>query len=500
MPTLFPIDGNAALQAEETHLDPANPPVGRSRYLDDVWDLSEQVADVQGQYRQMIDFGKIENPEYRELFRKYAYWKLGRVKALTLTGSGFHSAKKVFEYCDAVGLRSLASMTEEDLLGLARWLRSGSLAPSTCHRIACTAAEMFRIGQLRGWGVPANLNLSAVTSHPEWPSGKPSYQKTRTIPDETMSQVLSCALKEKDIITGGLVVILSQTGLRVSEALSIMPGCIEPAPAGTWTMEVEISKTSRSGPAKHKILVNSLVVDAVRRLEEQSPSPGIPLFSTRSECEPKRITTTVAGNRLRSFCSRWSIADPNGNAFQIHPHMFRTTFVRSLVRQGMPLAFIMEHFAHVSIEMTAHYLQLSKDELREEWGKAILSPSSAIAGKRAKQIRESVGRELKARCTEDVGDVISDLASTMSFNPLPTGVCLYDLRRGPCTNDDGCFFYNCPNYVTDMRFYPILKRELDLLEEEMSRLAKLGREREWQRQKVRRDHLEPLVRELEEQI
>lgn len=54
--------------------------------------------------------------------------------------------------------------------------------------------------------------------------------------------------------------------------------------------------------------------------------------------------------------------------------------------------------------------------------------------------------------------------------------------------------------MTEKRFYPVLKRELDLIEEEMSRLKALGREREWQRQYAKRAHLEPLVRDLEEQI
>lgn len=174
--------------------------------------------------------------------------------------------------------------------------------------------------------------------------------------------------------------------------------------------------------------------------------------------------------------------------------------MRSLVMQGIPLAFIMEHYAHVSIDMTAHYLQLSREDLRSAWGKAILSPDSTIAGKRAKQIRAAVAKELKARAEESVEDVIASLADSMSFNPLPTGVCLYDLRRGPCSKGESCFFYNCPNYVTEKRFYPVLKRELDLIEEEMSRLKALGREREWQRQYAKRAHLEPLVRDLEEQI
>ena len=88
----------------------------------------------------------------------------------------------------------------------------------------------------------------------------------------------------------------------------------------------------------------------------------------------------------------------------------------------------------------------------------------------------------------------------MSFNPLPTGVCLYDFRRGNCTDGDGCFMYNCPNYITEVQFYPILKKELNLLEAEMTRLKELGYERQWQVEYVKYKYLKPLVEELEGQL
>lgn len=68
-----------------------------------------------------------------------------------------------------------------------------------------------------------------------------------------------------------------------------------------------------------------------------------------------------------------------------------------------------------------------------------------------------------------------------------------------CTDGDGCFFYNCPNYITEAKFYPILKSELDLMEQEMERLKFLGREREWQKQFIKYKYLKQLVESLEVQ-
>lgn len=159
----------------------------------------------------------------------------------------------------------------------------------------------------------------------------------------------------------------------------------------------------------------------------------------------------------------------------------------------------MKQYSHVSVEMTAHYLSLQSEEVKNIYADMVLSPDSKIAGLRAKEIKGKLNTLFNGKTEEQISDVIEDLAQTMSFNPLPTGVCLYDFRRGNCTDGDGCFFYNCPNYITEAKFYPILKSELDLMEKEMDRLKYLGREREWQKQFIKHKYLKPLVESLEVQ-
>lgn len=74
---------------------------------------------------------------------------------------------------------------------------------------------------------------------------------------------------------------------------------------------------------------------------------------------------------------------------------------------------------------------------------------------------------------------------------------ILDNRRGNCSNGDGCFFYNCPNFITEVSFLPVLRKELKLMEQEMARTKRLGYERQWQIQHSRYLHLKPLVEKLE---
>ena len=54
--------------------------------------------------------------------------------------------------------------------------------------------------------------------------------------------------------------------------------------------------------------------------------------------------------------------------------------------------------------------------------------------------------------------------------------------------------------IVNVKFYPILKQELDLMEKEMARYKELGQQRSWERQYVKYKYLKPLVDSLEEQM
>lgn len=207
-----------------------------------------------------------------------------------------------------------------------------------------------------------------------------------------------------------------------------------------------------------------------------------------------------ADRRLSLFIERWDIRGEDGELYPLKSHQFRATFVRELIKRKVPLAMIMKQYSHVSIEMTAHYLTLQEDEVREIYADIILSPEARIAGPRAKDIKEKLGIMFRGKTIGEIDEIISNLAESMSFNTLPTGVCLYDFRRGNCSDGEGCFFYNCPNYITEVQFYPILKAELDMMEKEMVRLNALGQRPAYQVQAVKHKYLKPLVESLEAQI
>jgi site-specific recombinase XerD len=53
-----------------------------------------------------------------------------------------------------------------------------------------------------------------------------------------------------------------------------------------------------------------------------------------------------------------------------NPHRFRHTFAADMVREGMSLPVLMRLMGHTSIEMTLRYVNLSAEDVREEFERA----------------------------------------------------------------------------------------------------------------------------------
>lgn len=500
------------LQPITTESDYSNITIGNSKFNDDIWDLSLFITTKNiKDYQKKIDFNFISNEDIKLTAKFYAYYRLGKVKARTVRDNVNGSLPLFIQYCNLNSINSFNEITKEIFLNYALWLKEDKkVAQSTGYSRCSVVEEIIKIGQIKGWNVPQTNIFVDFTSLDLWDIKKSLKEnKTKPIPEDIFDKILQCALKEKDILTKSGIVIQSQTGLRINEVLSIRQGCVHTTNDGYAYMEVALGKTEKGEPIIHKVFINELVKNVVIELEEYTKNlreeSGLKeLFLTKSMKLNGSIVVYKSDRfgeiKLNSFVKKWDIRDSKGNLYPLKSHQFRATFVRELIKQKVPIAHIMKQFAHVSIEMTSHYLTLKEEEVKEIYSDMILGKDSKIAGLRAKEIKAKLNEQFRGKTEQEIDDIVSNLSKSMSFNPLPTGVCLYDFRRGNCSDGDGCFFYNCPNYVTEVKFYPILKQELDLMEKEMARYKELGQERSWQRQYVKYKYLKPLVDSLEEQI
>ena len=505
------MSANLALQLQvlEPDTDLNTIMIGDSKYSDDAWDLRPFIKlKTTTESQKYLSFGYIKDAELKETVKQYAYYKLGKVKPQTIREYINASLPMFIEYCSINGIHSFVDVSLEDYLTFNLWMKDEKKVAISTGFCAChVVEEIIRIGQIKGWNVPQFHLPKTETAYQLWPVHKTmKANKTKPIPEDVFDKILYHVVHdENDILTKAGIIIQSQTGLRINEVLSIKEGCVKHTSDGYDYMEVTLGKTEKGEPIIHKVFINDLVKNVIAELSEATAElrkeSGLKeLFVIRNHGIRVLKIERWAANRLPHFVERHDIRDSKGNLYPLTSHQFRATFVRELIKRKVPIATIMKQYSHVSIEMTAHYLTLQEEEVKEIYSDMILSPESKIAGLRAKEIKGKLDTLFHGKTEEEIDDVITNLSKTMSFNPLPTGVCLYDFRRGNCSDGDGCFFYNCPNYITEVQFYPILKDELDLLEKEMTRLKELGHDREWQRQYIKHKYLKPLVESLEVQL
>ena len=509
------METNLALQLQviEPNTDLSSIMIGNSRYSDDAWDLRPFItAKTTNESHKYIRFEYISDVDMKETVKQYAYYKLGKSKPKTVRVYINGSLPMFIEYCSINGIHSFADITLEDYLNFNLWMKDEKkVATGTGFRLCHVVEEIIRIGQIKGWNVPQFHLPKTETANQLWNTKKSmKTNKTKPIPEDVFDKILYHAIHdEKDVLTKAGIIIQSQTGLRINEVLSIQEGCVKRTSDGYDYMEVTLGKTEKGEPIIHKVFINNLVKDAIAELSEYTAElrkeSGLKeLFLCKNRNKGNLIDVYNSDRfglrKYNAFIKKYDIRDNKGELYQLASHQFRATFVRELIKRKVPIAMIMKQYSHVSIEMTAHYLTLQEEEVKEIYSDMILSPESKIAGLRAKEIKGKLDDLFHGKTEDEINGVITDLAKTMSFNPLPTGVCLYDFRRGNCTDGDGCFFYNCPNYITEVQFYPILKDELDLLEKEMARLKELGQEPAYQVQAVKYKYLKPLVESLEVQL
>lgn len=483
--------------------------IGNSVFTDDLWNLTS-IMEVKTtrDCNKKISFTYIPK-EMKHIVKLYAYYKLGKVKPQTVRSYINSSLPKFFEYCSCNVINSFAEITREMLFGFSVWQREVKKnSPATGYTVSRVIIDIIKAGQIMGWNVPTVDVTVGMDAAELWEVKQDrTNRKVMPISEDILEKILECVVnKETDVITKAGIIIQSQTGLRINEVLSIRSGCVHTSKEGYDYLNVYLGKTEKGEPIVHKVYINKLVKDVVKELEGYSKSlrkeSGLQeLFLEVASKHKRRIfvvkTEGYSSHKLAAFIKRWDIRDHTGELYPLKSHQFRATFVREMVKKNVPIEHVMRQFSHVSVEMTCHYLTLKEEEIKDIYSQMLLSPQAKIAGMQANSISKKLGGIFKGKTENEITDIVDNLAKTMSFNPLPNGICLYDYRRGNCSDGDGCFFYNCPNFVTEISFLPVLQKELEMMEIQMKRSKELGMERQYQREYVKYKYLKPLVDSLE---
>ena len=489
------------------------------RFSDDIWNLkglkSNKRAGVSSSGQ--LNFTILHTmPLLMEPIKRYCYLHLGRVKIMTVADEYNSSIVKIIHFLKEQHLRSLEAFTTQYFIDFNVWLREnfykGERSAKSLMRIANFLLQVINFGQSMGFAHLPQESIQLEISLWSWWRENRQKKKMqdediqdKSIPTTLWKNIINNAWSENDItkhIKGGKskglfqinnakfgILIQAYTGLRISEILYLKTGCVEKDTNGQYWLNILIEKTEIE-PIPHKILIPESIYELILRLDKLSSPLRLEaqedqyLFYILSRPRQKEYSDSPSErfkpvalesgkwnhNYLRPFLQRHDIDEyyfnSNNEKIRLTSHCFRHTFAKFAVSdKGINPAVIQTHFKHLSIEMTMHYVHLTKTELKKSYIEGMIKSKNIITqGIEGKHFKQNI---TNIKSTQDLDKTLIELNKLYGINPLPYGLCLYDFKRGHCPHlgVQSCYMSNCGDFVTNETFLPNFQYEYKRLQD-----------------------------------
>jgi integrase len=206
-------------------------------------------------------------------------------------------------------------------------------------------------GLLRGLDVPRRSKGLPRPLTPEDDARLQEYWRTAT-------DVFSCALHLQRL-----------TGMRIGECADLSPDCLRHLGDNCWTLHVPPGKplSERHVPVDDAVRV---LVERLAFLRTLPPGADSRFLLPR----PRGRDMLMAALR-ETLCQG---AEQVGIKSHIVPHQLRHTYATSMVRAGVSVPALMKLLGHHNANMTLLYVEVTQQDLQQEYHAARLRPRHQV--------------------------------------------------------------------------------------------------------------------------
>jgi integrase len=203
---------------------------------------------------------------------------------------------------------------------------------------------------------PDGRKRSPVTL-PEYRLGRAPANKGRRFPAEVLTgEEVTALLDAYPARTAfgarqrALIVIMWRAGLRIAEALALLPKDVD--------LERGVIVVLRGKGAKRRtVAIDQQALTYLREWSQQRAALGVkdtaPLFCTIGRVAGglgRPMNSSSVRESLKSYAKRAGISK------RVHAHGLRHTHAYELATEGIPVPLIQRQLGHQALEMTAHYI------------------------------------------------------------------------------------------------------------------------------------------------
>ncbi|MFJ8390891.1 tyrosine-type recombinase/integrase [Streptomyces sp. NPDC094438] len=388
-----------------------------------------------------MDFTPIEQPQLRELAKRWARWRFSSGLSYEPVRRGVVAVTRF--------ARFLASehVGADDLTGVDRPVLERYLADLHAEYSGNPQRQGSHIGLL-------NQFFHAIRQH-RWEPALPAAamfftedvpKRTERLPRALAEHVMAQVehpdnLAKWDNPAHRLVtVILMRCGLRVSDALKLAFDSTVKDADGAPYLRYLNHKMKREALVPIDEEVHQFVNEQKQRVLARWPSGCPHLFPRPTKNPDGRHPRGSSTYRLALY--RWlelcEVLDEHGRPAHFTPHQWRHTLGTRMINRDVPQEVVRRILDHDSAEMTAHYARLHDTTVREHWEKARkvnisgqaveLDPDGPLA--EAAWSKQRLSRATQA---------------------LPNGYCGLPVQQS-CPHANACL--TCPMFITTPEFLP----------------------------------------------
>ena len=372
--------------------------------------------------------------------------------------------------------------------------------------------------------------------------------KTPNIDDKLFDNIISKAIQEldnrqlsdKEKIEACAILILSQTGMRISELSMLEANMTKEIQGALPNSEIKYLKFYSPKILKwyNNIVltdIGSLAYETLETLTEKKRKKlNTNYLFTSNGNEP--YSTETMTNYLRRFISRnyrdlgvynklfdgcfILTKEINENRKIVNPlylsditykdfisipkpHQYRVAVCNKLISQGVELKWVMKHMGHLTEEMTEHYMRKEKED-NDEVLKGIIKKDFKLIGEEAEDLINRIEEFIKEEeynIKTDLDEIVDTLSKRVPIRAKKNGFCIKSAFGKKCKyNEFVCAFEICPNHCTSYIFADIsYKRFKDNLKSiEYNEKNNFINEAKIEKKKLKRMAENYLIKELQE--
>lgn len=300
-------------------------------------------------------------------------------------------------------------------------------------------------------------------------------------------------MQEKNIFTKAAIIIQTQTGIRISELLTIEEGYLKHED-GEPVLENWTRKTDK-GDVLVTTYANALICEVIDELEKYAREMRKKLNSKKLFVHSIRFDSMICEfnhpdnvNRdyIKPFVKRWDIKKYD-ELIEPSSHYFRHYFAQGAWRKGISISEISKLMNHDSLNMTETYTYNLKEEINNRFID-ILKNGELIAVSDIANIKERLKKDNPFKGKAE--NQIKLIANAMRIKVLVNGICMHHpLRKEKCPVEyGGC--EHCNNFTTHKCCIPVHKSRVKRYEEEMDRAKKQGNLIWYEKNKEEKEYIE----------